>query len=389
MIDKLKAIHIHTNYKFIIGSNTFNGKYFENKIIIIEGDTLYSGPFREQAIFFKDTISDINKIIKICENADLVVLYGLELIKAKIAIKLPKHVKIGWRFFGYELYGKQKNIILSKKTKQTIKLDYLKNPFKVFKKGLRRLKFYYYLIKFGINPNTLFNMAKKRINYFLVLSKEEYSYLKSFFELPSYIKLPIGSNIIYSEEVLNSSLNLKQKGKAPIIIVGNSRNMNNNHLDIIDLIEKNRNKEKYDFILLFNYGSERYYATVVRQNLIGKEYFKTIEDFMSIEDFQLLYKKSSALVINGYRQMAVGNVLEGFKNGVKIYLNKKNVMLQWFKNEGFHIFTIEDFEDDLKNNNIFLKQDEAQHNIKQLINYSNKYTLDDFQQLLYKQIKST
>ncbi|MCK4662714.1 MAG: hypothetical protein KAT68_07610 [Bacteroidales bacterium] len=386
MIDKLKVIHIHTDYKFINNSNFFNGKYFENRIVIIERDKPYSGPFRENATFLKNTKHDIDQIIKICKDADLVVFYELELIKEKIALRLPKYVKIAWRFFGYELYGKQRDIVLSKKTKQALRINYSKNPFKIFKVFFRKIKTYFSLFIFSGSPNILFYRASLRVNFFLALSFEEYNYLSSYYKLPVFIKLPF-KNKIYNENVLHTNLTLKRKEKFPIIIVGNSRSEYNNHLDIIDLIDKNRNKEKYNFTLLLNYGSEKKYTSIVRQNIIRKKYFKTIEDFMSIEDFKLLYKKTSALVINSYRQMAGANVLEGFQNGVKIYLNEKNVMLQWFKNEGFYIFTIEDFEDDLKNDNIFLTQEEAQYNIHQYRNLSKKYTVDEFQQILYNKIK--
>lgn len=387
MIDKLKVIHIHTDYKFIIGSETFKGKYFENSIIIIERDKPYSGPFIENSTFFKNTKHDINQIIKICKDADLVVFYGLELIKTKIALRLPKNVKIAWRFFGYELYAKKRNVYLSEKTKQAIKTDYHKTPFKILKVFFRKIKTYFSLFIFSGSPSILFHRANLRINFFLALSNEEYNHLTSYWKLPAFIKLPIRSNNC-NKDVLRSILPFKQMDKLPIIIVGNSKNEFNNHFDLIDLIEQNINKKKYNFTLLFNYGSEKKYTTVVRQKVIGKKYFKTIEDFMPIENFKLLYKKTSALVINSYRQMAGANVFEGFQNGVKIYLNEKNVMLQWFKNEGFYIFTIEDFEDDLKNNNIFLTQEEANHNLQQLINCSKKYTIDDFQKILYNQIKS-
>ena len=50
--------------------------------------------------------------------------------------------------------------------------------------------------------------------------------------------------------------------------------------------------------------------------------------------------------------MAGGNIFLAIQNGVKVYLNKRNVFLTWLKNEVILVYTIEDFDQDLKDNNI-------------------------------------
>jgi hypothetical protein len=46
----------------------------------------------------------------------MVVLYDLNFPKAYIANRLPNSIKIVWRFFGLELYGKMPEVVFSEQT---------------------------------------------------------------------------------------------------------------------------------------------------------------------------------------------------------------------------------------------------------------------------------
>jgi hypothetical protein len=90
----------------------------------------------------------------------------------------------------------------------------------------------------------------------------------------------------------------------------------------------------------------------------------------------------NAFVLNGYRQMAMRAVFESLTSGVKVYLNKKNIILQWLKEEGFLIFNMEDFSIDMAKDNLFLSNDQAEYNTIQFEKFRSKYNLEDFQKEL-------
>ena len=71
---KLKAIHIHTDYKFVNNSYFFDGELFENKTIIFQNKEPFSSSFKHEPILLKTNLRDIRKAIRICKNSDLVVL---------------------------------------------------------------------------------------------------------------------------------------------------------------------------------------------------------------------------------------------------------------------------------------------------------------------------
>jgi len=369
---KLKAIHIHTDYKFVNDSYLFDGELFENEIIIFQNKEPFNGSFKHKPILLNYRIRDIKKAIKICKNSDLVVLYDLNMIKCLIALALPDKVKVAWRFFGYELYRRKIELFLSEKS------------FKFIQQ--RKKKIYYPLLKIYhyLNYKYIFDKAVKRINYMLVLSNEEYSFLKNNWEnLPEFIQLPH----IFFEETL-SIPDTKQKGTntPPTIVIGNSRNSYNNHLDVIELIDNNPAKSNYNFTFLFNYGPTGQYYKEVKKRVQNKPYFNLLEDFIPLEEFNEFYQNISALVINSYRQMAAANIFLALRNGVKVYLNDKNVFMQWLKNEGFIVFSFADFDKDLKDGNIQLDYETAEKNLEKLKQFSKKYTNEDFQKVIYDKI---
>ncbi|MFW6275714.1 MAG: hypothetical protein ACOC2M_03675 [bacterium] len=363
----IKTIHIYTGHTFIRNSNRFEGDLFENTIIIFSEKRTESKPGKK-IIQLDGSKNDIEEVIDICQKAELVVLYDLDQVKIKIALSLPEHIKIAWRFFGHELYNRQRLKYLSKTTQRTLgaKLFFLK----IWEKK-------------NIIP---FKKALTRINFFLGLSEAEYILLvNNWGRLPKYIQLSFSSIDLNA-----SSINFKPKiGESfPLILVGNSKAMYNNHIDIIRLIDQEPNCQQFNFTLLFNYGLEKYYTKKIRNLTRGKNYFHLIEEFMSLDEFNKLYERASAVVINSYRQMAMGNIFTAFKKGVKVYLNEKNLMMHWLKEEGFKVFSIIDFQHDLQVNNLSLNEDSALHNFLQLKKLSEKYPIEKFQKTLYAECVS-
>ncbi|MFW6009489.1 MAG: hypothetical protein ACOCP8_09525, partial [archaeon] len=211
----------------------------------------------------------------------------------------------------------------------------------------------------------------------------EYNFLLKYYnQLPEFIKLPYGD----FKDIKLPPFDLKKTTEKPVIIVGNNRSSYNNHFDIIELIENSSNKEKYNFSFLINYGTINSYSTKLYKILKDRKYYSGLTNFFPFNEFVTLYQKSTALVINGYRQMAVGNIFLGIQNGLKIYLNKKGVVYHWLIEEGFKIYSLEDFKNDIDNNKVFLSYSIAEYNLRQLKKITVNYTLSDFQKDLYNKI---
>ena len=370
MNKRLKVIHIHNDKKFIDITKGFEGPYFENFVVVIGEKGNYKGFYENSACYFKPSLSNVKKIISLCTTADLVVFYNLDNIKSFIANQLPEKVKKAWRFFGTELYKKIPEVVYSDLTQNVLNETGKSKLNELVKRKINQTKS---LLKWRRSFEKEFERAIPKIDFFIGLCKEEYDFLKTYWgELPNFIQLPV---FLKREKSSNHQ-------KKDLIIVGNNRSAYNNHLDVLKLIKEN-NMIDATFVMPFNYGVETLYSKKVRDAAKSISNVELLEDFLTVSEYEMLFKKAKAAVFNGYRQMAMANVFFAIRNDVKLYLNKKNIVLEWLRNEGFFVFTIQDFQNDLKNNNLMLSKNEASHNASQFKKLENENNLEIFQKKIY------
>lgn len=374
-MDFIKVLHIHSDLKFIYNADILEGPGFINTNLVITNQ-------RQENLEFKDMVDyiyskeDLSDVVKRCLDYDIVLLHDLDDIKIKITNALPKSLKVAWRFFGYELYSKKPEVFLSKKSlKYTNFGSYL--PVKV-KLVLKRLKKF---VKRMVYGNDDFESALKRIDFFLCLCKQEYHILQThWLHLPEFIKLP-HFKIKDSDSPFLVKIT-KTKDDKPKVVLGNNRSNYNNHLDVISIIKQSKNKDNITFKLLFNYGTINSYSKQVLKEARTEKSIEIIDSYLQKDEFLYFYDGIDAFVMNGYRQMAVGNIHLALSKGVKVYLNIKNAYFDFLVSEKFKVFTIEDFVNDLDKGTFVLNDENRDYNIKLYKEFSRKYSDSHFQERL-------
>lgn len=362
-----KVLHIHTDNKFLSYNKAFSDPSFSNTIMFIyekKNDThsLYS---KHDIILIENSQKGLKSAIDIANNADLIVVYMMDITKSYIVNRIRTGIPIVWRFYGAELYGKLNNYVLSDLTKQIIqKQNY---PFVI-----RIRAFLNNILTYGINYKAEFDCSIKRVDAIAMLYKQEYVFLSDFFMLPKFIQLSYNSN---------RSVNLLLS-KTNTIIIGNSRNRYNNHLEIIRLI-KEGGHEKFSYEMPFNYGETSLYSNMVLREAELLPNCHVIKEFMPKNEYCQLFSDAAAFVFNAHRQMAMGNIFIAIENNTKVYLNPKNSAYQWLLEEGFAVFSIEDLVDDMNNNNIYISTNESNRNLTALNSLSKKYNIDSLVQEIH------
>lgn len=367
----MKIVHIHTDLKFINDSENFFGKNFKNYIIILSKKSQLKtlGKY-DNVVWIRPNPVGFREIINFCRDASLVVLYNLDFLKSYIANRLPSRIKIAWRFFGQELYGNLPELVYSQNTLETLKK---KNFISLLNEGYYIVQKFFSKMKWKVNMENELTISLSKIDYFLGFFKEEYIFLKNFYpKLPEFIQLPIPEYFFCSENLIEN--------KEKIIVIGNNRSPYNNHLEILNIVKQKEQSKFYSFVILFNYGIESNYTNTVRKLASDINDIKIVENFLSIEEFNNLYMRASSFVLNGYRQMALFNLFTAIKHGLKIYLNEKNITYRWFKENGFSVYTIEDFNKDLSSFNIGLNKDCMTNNFEKLNYQIKNYSRINFQE---------
>ena len=355
-----KIYHIHTDFKFLYDSQRFESELFENQLIFIGEKVENNAAYHDSAIFYPNSEQSVPAILKVIEDADLVVLYDLCDFKKELLKKMPPQIKVAWRFFGYEYYGTRRDLMLTKKT-----LDIVENR-KKFKSAIfYKLNLFLKLRKRRYLDSKDLEVVKK-IDYILLFSNEEYLYLKKYWNVPQLVLLNLDFH--FDETYYN---------KTDSLIIGNSRNIYNNHIDILDIIIRG-NFKKYIFNFFLSYGAKGAYFENVTEIAQKEDNINLITDFLSKDNFEHIYTTSAALVINSHRQMALGNIFTAVKYGLKIYLNDKNAIKNWLTANGIMISSVSDLKKDLTENNIKLTYSEMISNIKNFNRISEVYTKEMF-----------
>jgi hypothetical protein len=374
-----KLLHLHQDTKFLYDTQRFSPTFFDNEIVYfgVENEQLNTQlqkigmPFRicatTQESFFQE-------VVPLLKDYDAIVLNSYAGFLKKIIDHLPNNTKIFLRFFGYELYSLVRGNYLSKTTLDTVYPIKLKhNTYsKYFKKKLKRLFKREWQVDYEKQKQVY-----QKFTRILLFHEWEYRELSKYFYLPPFIPIPWIQTTDYQPHEKNNQL-----------LIGNSKNLWNNHLDIIKKINAYSAPDTNQYIVFFNYGNENKYTQAIRE-LAGSSVknYLLIEDFLSIEKFREIYKTTAALVINSYRQHALGNIFTGLFFGVKVYLNPKSSTYPWLKQLGFLVFDINQLITDIKNNQISLNLEEQRYNIDLYYHLKEQYTLADFAQEIIRVIE--
>lgn len=104
------------------------------------------------------------------------------------------------------------------------------------------------------------------------------------------------------------------------IQIGNSAAPTNNHLEAFDMIKRSAIDDK-KFLVPLSYGDQSYAQVVIKtgQRLFGSR-FLPITDFLPLEEYNELVSRCSVVIMNHYRQQALGNILSSLWRGATVAL---------------------------------------------------------------------
>ena len=180
----------------------------------------------------------------------------------------------------------------------------------------------------------------------------------------------------YPLELMLSSLNDRVNNND--ILIGNSASLSNNHLEVFEKLNSLNLKESNIYCPL-SYGDNIYAKEILRKGeFFFKDKFKPLLKFMEVKEYNTILKSCGIVIMNHYRQQAVGNVMTMLYLGAKVYLNKKNTLYHYLKRINVIIFSVED-ELNAENKDAFknLSIDEQNHNRKIIFEELNINSLNN------------
>lgn len=308
-------LHVMTNDKFTIPFINFINSNFEiseHKFIIINVNEEINCNISDIRNAFIFNEGEFNKLIK---ESGQVILHSLFMATNKFYLKLFMNwrnlYKFNWVIWGGDLYN------FNNKGK-TIKQKILDK----FKKCVIR--------KFGTITTLVKNDYKLAKEYCSVNGK----YKEGMYINPVKIEYLDNISQIYRE---NNDIN---------ILLGNSANKSNKHIEAIKLLDKYKHENIKIYVPLSYSGDKKYIEEVIS---IGKqifgEKFVPITEFITPDKYGEFLGSIDIAIFNNDRQQALGNIFCLAYLGSKIYMRSDTTMWEQFVNiDGYKFDSMEILE---------------------------------------------
>lgn len=240
----------------------------------------------------------------------------------------PKDVVLVWFFWGADAFsmGKFHNQFLTPKSRGIrIKTAFQQSWLSGFKNVVKDL------FPSTIDKTNEAISKKEVINYFDIvvpIIPEDYLLLEG--------KYSVKGRLFHLNYVTPSiELTNQTTPKGENILLGNSASFTNNHLDAIDRFSKWELNDR-KLIIPLNYGNA-HYATLISnyaKRLLGSKVVPLME-FLPFTEYSSLLSSCNVLVLNHYRQQALGNVIHGFMTGMRVCLPSRSPLYKFLIERGF------------------------------------------------------
>lgn len=338
-----KIIHIATDEKFIDSANFLFEQAFPgvNDFYIIVDDEEKKTKYvtlKENVKLVNSDINNLNTFINQLKGETIVIFHSMFYVNSYVTNRLDKDVKIFWFLFGAEFYGNQKlfksSEFLGALTRKIFEKDTNYSWIKeVIKKNFRN--FYYKTFKGIYSPYAEMLNAMNRSNVLGILYKEEYNNIIN--KLGVNKKLHLDFTYYPIERMIS---NMEDRVVGCNILIGNSASYTNNHLEVFEKLTTLNLKDS-KIICPLSYGNNNYRNQIKK---IGEEKFgenfQALIDFMPLKSYNEYIKSCNIVLMNHYRQQAVGNVMTMLWMGAKVFLDERNTLFHYLKRLGVTVFSI-------------------------------------------------
>jgi len=288
-------------------------------------------------------------ILTLCNQATSVIVHLMTVEKAFWVAQINKKVNVLWYCWGIDFYNINEfesfNFsIYEPLTKNVVETQYYQTLLKKIKHKLAFIRIPYHQLKKNIPfLHTTLDKAFHRVNYISTIVPSEYNLIKKTLPLnktAQYLNFKYGSMQMLLGAFYNKEFELGNN-----ILLGNSCSYTNNHHDALEFLSKLKINQPITCPL--SYGNA-INGKIVKKK--GKELFQqnfiALTEYLPLEEYVKTTTSCSVMILNNRRQEAAGNILLGLYLGMRVYLNNKNPIYSYFKEQQLIIF---DFYSDFKN----------------------------------------
>lgn len=226
---------------------------------------------------------------------------------------------IGWGFDYYDFICTDDELLMSKtKSLDNVKtfslLTRLKNKFINYRVMQNKKRMYKNIDYFAPVLESEFDLIMRKNNDF------KFKYID--------FNYPIGIGEIGSKVTGNN------------ILIGNSSTPTNNHIEVLNQLDKMKLNDRSIYLPL-NYGNMEYKERLLNEVKKLNLYENTIviTEFLDPHSYLEVLCSCNVMIMNHIRQQGLGNINLALQVGMLVFLNEKSPVYTFFKSKGACLFT--------------------------------------------------
>ncbi|MBG6236599.1 hypothetical protein IWX76_003193 [Pedobacter sp. CAN_A7] len=283
-------------------------------------------------IILKESSDNFDELVASLSKTNVIVFHSFNERWFNFIRSIPKGLKKVWLFWGFEGYA-----ALPKPTfpSMSVKIAKYENNFS------GNVRFLYSCFRrIFINKNHL--EAREIINvmdYCATWVDADHALAKT---INPYLK-NLSFNY-YTKELMDFESFDVQRLNRNKLLLGNSADPSNNHIDALQFLHKN--KFKGIIYCPLSYGGTKLYREYICK--LGNKYFgsnfKPLVEFMPLNEYQLIVNECGIVWMNHKRQQAAGNLLFSFLAKKIVVLNSVSPLIDTFDKWNLKHFNRNNFE---------------------------------------------
>jgi dTDP-N-acetylfucosamine:lipid II N-acetylfucosaminyltransferase len=344
--------------------NAFGYTEDDNEYVVLTDSPQKDDFIKEQCM--EMTVDELSEYIRNSTFEQLVIHY-LDGRKAHAILDSGFVGDIHWSAWGGDIYnshfGFNPTDLYGKATKEFyIKTGLRKKENILYRSGnttRKFLLFLYPILKFRKHPYRYVEELIPSLTSCSTVLPFEIDYIRQ--RCPDIQYKPF-SYIDLSSTIKSDLINFDHHNLGDAIVTGTSASPTNNHIDVIKAIGEHR------LIIPLAYGNVHYKDQLLSS--FQKPSIEFLLELIPYDDYLKLLSSANTMIMNQHRQHGLGNITLGLYLGMRLYLNRNNPSLDFFKSLGIHVF---DFESDFKRfENKPLSDEEVRQNRINLESYWGK-----------------
>ncbi len=281
------------------------------------------------------------------DNYDVVYFHSLPVNLYKYVIEIPNGKKVVWSSWGFDIYCSDGmfpqicNIDLYKPITKSyiypnIRKSYIKIAKQILKKIILPVRCYSEKRQYNKKRKNAIDLQRQvlsRIDYCSTILDVEFDIIKRY---PCFNAKILPSP--YVDRIDNRSIAAMNSECMEYILLGNSADPSNNHLDLISLLNKRHIKDKIYVPLAYGDAKNREYLI----NILSDDENYIIQDnFMPRDEYMNVIRDAKVVVMGHLRQQALGNIINSLLYGHKVFLYEDSIAYKFFVSKGVYVFSID------------------------------------------------